>query len=134
MTFVDAGLEPDRMFWYRLELESRSGEIARSWSIGIRTGMPHDSTVLEPPITMRPGPIEVRYALGSARLDVQLAVFDVRGRVVRQLAEGPHAAGRFVRTWDRTDDAGHPVAHGVYLMQLTAGADRVTRKVVLTTP
>jgi hypothetical protein len=50
---------------------------------------------------------------------------------VRRLERGARSAGDHVRTWDRRDDAGARVARGVYIVQLTAGPDRLVRKLVL---
>ncbi len=53
---------------------------------------------------------------------VRLEVFDVRGRLVRRLLDGPLPAGRQSAVWDGRDDAGRDVASGTYLARLTAGA------------
>ena len=55
-------------------------------------------------------------------------IFDVRGRRVRRLQEGPLAGGAHTLTWDRRDDGGRTVAGGVYLLRLRAGQEAVTRK------
>src|SRR5262249_37751615 len=51
---------------------------------------------------------------------VQLRIVDVRGRVLRTLAQGSWPAGRHVRSWNGTDDAGTRMPSGVYLYQLEA--------------
>ncbi len=63
--------------------------------------------------------------------DVTLAIYDVAGRLVRTLIEGPADAGRRALAWDARDDAGEKVAAGVYFARLEAGPDAVTRKLVV---
>jgi len=55
-------------------------------------------------------------AAGTVRLDV----YDVTGRRVRRLLDGPAAAGRNEVVWDGRDDAGRALASGAYLARLTA--------------
>ena len=47
-----------------------------------------------------------------------LAVYDVRGRRVAELATGMFSPGRHVFRWDGQDSVGHSVASGVYLVRL----------------
>ncbi|HET7225386.1 MAG TPA: M14 family zinc carboxypeptidase [Candidatus Eisenbacteria bacterium] len=84
----------------------------------------------------RPSPNPAR---GLARLAfdlpraarVALDVLDVQGRRVRTLAAAPYAAGRYALAWDLADDLGRPVAPGVYLARLAAGAQAITRPIVV---
>jgi len=61
----------------------------------------------------------------------RLAVFDVRGRRLCVLADGPLTAGEHAFTWDGTDDSGRQVAAGVYFARLEAGELAQSRKLVL---
>jgi hypothetical protein len=72
----------------------------------------------------------IRFALPQ-RADVRLAVYDVQGRAVRQLAAGTHAAGRYDVTWNGRDAQGDRVAAGVYFYRLTAGEETLTRKMTV---
>jgi FlgD Ig-like domain len=62
---------------------------------------------------------------------VRLAVYDVSGALVRTLANEDFAAGLHTATWDGRNDAGQPVASGVYFYKLIAGDFSHTRKMVL---
>jgi len=62
---------------------------------------------------------------------VQLRIVDVRGRVLRTLAQGSWPAGRHVLSWNGTDDAGSRMPSGVYLYQLNVGGYQATKKMVL---
>ncbi len=61
---------------------------------------------------------------------VGLEIHDLQGRRVRTLASGHRAAGRYALAWDLRDDAGRPVAPGVYLARLSGEAGERTRRIV----
>ena len=63
---------------------------------------------------------------------VSLVVYDVKGRVVRTLHNGPLGPGLHERKWDGRDNHGQRVATGVYFYRLltASGYDR-SRKMVL---
>jgi hypothetical protein len=67
---------------------------------------------------MRSG--EARIAFGITKTEkVEVKVYDVGGRLVKTVANRMFAGGQeHVVTWDGTNDAGQPVARGVYFYQL----------------
>jgi hypothetical protein len=52
--------------------------------------------------------------------DVQVHLYNLRGALVRVLADERLAAGRHQLTWDGRDDDGNPVASGVYFVETRA--------------
>jgi hypothetical protein len=82
----------------------------------------------------RPNPFNPHTVL-SFRLDqagpVRLALFDVQGRMVRELVNGPRPAGTQDVTWDGTDARGTACASGVYFALLQAGGTRRQTAVTL---
>lgn len=62
---------------------------------------------------------------------VRAAVYDVRGRLVRRIAEGPLAPGYHEWRWDRSSENGAAVASGVYFLRVESREYRQTQKVVL---
>ncbi len=62
---------------------------------------------------------------------VQLDVYDMAGQRVRRLLQTSRAAGPQAVEWDGTDAGGSPVASGVYLFRLEAGALRDTVEAAL---
>ena len=74
--------------------------------------------------------LEIRYDLPRLA-DVELAVYDARGRRVAVLTRGILPAGPRCLTWDLADSRGRPVAPGVYFCSLKVGQSRTIRKMVL---
>ena len=72
----------------------------------------------------------------STPADVAVTIYGVNGEVVRQLALGHQAAGRYesrnrAAHWDSRNAVGEPVASGVYFYTLTAGDFTATRKMLI---
>jgi len=72
----------------------------------------------------------IRYALPEPS-QVTLRIYDVSGRLVRELEKGMRSAGANSVRWDGRDESGRPVAGGVYFYRLEAGGFTRTRSVVL---
>jgi hypothetical protein len=76
---------------------------------------------------------------GSQRFSLELSVpgivgariYDPAGRVVRRLPDRDLPAGASPIEWDSADATGSPVPGGVYFLELTCGAERVTRPIVV---
>ena len=62
---------------------------------------------------------------------VHLAIYDVRGRLVRTLVDGVASAGKKLITWNGRDKSGKSVTSGVYFGRLTAGKETMSKKLVL---
>jgi len=62
----------------------------------------------------------LRYQLRVASA-VELGIYTVDGRLVRELVSGHRSAGYHSVVWDGRDDGGHEAPSGVYLSRLRAG-------------
>jgi Animal haem peroxidase len=62
---------------------------------------------------------------------VEAAVFDVQGRRVKTLLRETVVGGPHWISWDRTDDGGQLVAHGIYFIRLRSGTFTSTEKVLV---
>ncbi len=62
---------------------------------------------------------------------VQLAVYDLRGKLVRRLVDERQVAGSHEAAWDGRDGAGRAVASGVYFYRLTTGQGQREGKLTL---
>lgn len=63
--------------------------------------------------------------------DVTLAIYNIYGQLVKQVASGTFASGRHNIVWDATDAHGARVASGVYLYMIKAGSFTAQRRLVL---
>ena len=62
---------------------------------------------------------------------VSIAIYDVRGALVRELVSGTLSAGRHRLVWDGRDGRGQRVGSGVYFCRLEAGEFIETRRMVI---
>jgi uncharacterized repeat protein (TIGR01451 family) len=60
----------------------------------------------------------------------RVSIWDVSGRLVKTMAEGEMAAGRYQPRWDGRDDAGRTVASGIYFVRFESGTFSDTRKII----
>ncbi len=72
----------------------------------------------------------VRFNLPSAQ-PAQLSLYDVQGRLVRTLVDGPRPAGLNEVRWDGHDAMGRTVASGTYFARLHAGAQSSVKTLTL---
>jgi hypothetical protein len=66
-----------------------------------------------------------------ANSTVKLSVYDVQGRLVKQLLNSSMPAGNYATRWNGTTDGGAVAASGVYFYHLVAGAQRAVGKMSL---
>jgi hypothetical protein len=124
LTIVEAGLDDLSLVTYQ-EL-----------STGVAAGTPPASgrAVLGANV---PNPFNpttrIAYALPAetGTIPVALDVYDVSGRLVRTLVDGPGKPGAHVVSWDGTDAAGRPVASGVYFYRLRWNGQEDAKRMVL---
>jgi DNA-binding beta-propeller fold protein YncE len=62
---------------------------------------------------------------------VEVAVYDIAGRLVRRLVEGTRGEGPMSRVWDLRDGSGRTVPSGVYLMRVNAGQESQAARMVV---
>jgi hypothetical protein len=79
------------------------------------------------------GPIRIRFDVpASARENVFIGVYNIRGQLVRTLVDGVQVPGHHEVTWDARNDSGKSVAAGTYFYLMRAGGFEATRKLVWT--
>jgi hypothetical protein len=76
------------------------------------------------------GTATIGFSLPSAE-DVNLAVFDLKGRLVSGLVAGAQTAGSHTVQWNGRDLFGHAMPSGVYLCQLRTRTGRMSEHLVL---
>ncbi|MDP7031769.1 MAG: S8 family serine peptidase [Gemmatimonadota bacterium] len=136
---VDASLLPvgDVSVWIRGRDAAGNWGTAREFPIrvnGDATGVAvHEAATAFSlsPSTPNPfhGSVRIGYAVPTPSR-VRLSVFDVGGRLVARLLDGPVSAGRHHAVWDGRDAHGSVVAPGVYFCRYEAGDFRAEGKLV----
>ncbi len=99
------------------------------------------STSIEPHTSVRlalhpahPNPTRGSTTIGFAlprESNVRLRIYDVAGRLVRTLVDGPVGAGEGVKIWDGRHEGGAQAAGGIYFYRLETGNHTLTRKMIL---
>ncbi len=126
--FVDAGPAGS---YYKLAAANLSGIesgyalVTPAGTTGVEGATLPEVVFLAPP---RPNPSSggtvLRFGL-PRDAEVSLGIHDVHGRLMRELASGPRAAGEHQLAWDLRDGSGVAVGRGVYFVRLTV--DGITR-------
>ncbi len=77
--------------------------------------------------------LQVEYSVPDleASKDVNLAVYDLRGRRIKVLVQGRQNAGFYKVQWDGTNSSGNAVSNGVYLLRMEVfGQKSIYQRVV----
>jgi len=96
--------------------------------------VPDDPTGIAKFSRIAPNPASSRVAFAYTLLHadaVRLAVYDVRGRRVRELVDGRVTAGEHVVPWDARDERGVRVEPGLYFGRISAAGRSDTRRLVV---
>lgn len=127
--YTDGAVEPDADYRYTLGFvfpdgtETRVGQVSvRSLAIPFAMGVPFPNPSSNAFSIDISNPVE-----GPARIQV----FDVRGRLVRELHDGPLAAGDHRVTWDGRTANERPAGSGVYFMRYRSAGNSAIRRMLL---
>jgi len=118
-------------YWYRLSIEERSGQ--QNWTSAIRVSAGSGAAIptLEVRSVVEAGnTIIIRYRIPRTS-NVDLSLYDVRGRKVQGLVHGARAAGDHSIAWTASAP---DMGRGLYFLHLDAGSTRLTRKLVFLKP
>jgi hypothetical protein len=100
--------------------------------VGVEDGLPAIPERLSCAPNPVMGPARIQYDLATTS-SVRLGLFDLQGRMVRELERNPTAsAGRHVVEWDGRGARGERLRAGVYFLWLETGGARQVRRVVVT--
>jgi hypothetical protein len=133
-SFEDTTVWPETAFWYEVRLTFLDGEedvvfgspmmVTTTGRLALRLG------------AVRPNPFRDSAFLSFDVPDhtgpVSLVIYDVAGREVTSLVDGPWDRGRHELHWNGRDSAGNAVASGVYFIRLQVDGDsRIEKALVL---
>ncbi len=86
------------------------------------------------PLTIYPNPIRdqatITYYISKTTV-VELSIFDVQGRLVKNIVSGTQQPGTYTTYWTGRDDCNQSVSAGIYFCKLSAGEMAVIDKTVL---
>lgn len=122
---------------------SRRGLMSRAlWWLGVTgvadvPGTEGPAAAAQPAPRAQPNPFgsatRISFVVGGdAALPASVVVYDVTGRRLRTLREGPAEPGPHALTWDGRDDHGRRAGSGVYLVAVRVGRQQRTLKLALT--
>jgi hypothetical protein len=77
------------------------------------------------------GSTRIAFAMPDGARHADLEIYNVRGQVVKAVEIGATPGATTEFTWDGTDNAGQPVASGVYFYKLSVDGDSAIRSMVL---
>jgi len=139
-SFVDTNVVSGSYYTYVIGDVSASGDV--QWVLGPTVYVPHATRSLRlaacSPNPYLPGReslrigFEIPEGVGEriAR-KVKVSVFDVAGRVIAVLLNGPALSGPHYASWDGKDSQGNLVAAGIYVISLETAEAQFSRKVVV---
>lgn len=92
---------------------------------------PPQATILS---AIYPNPFNPRAAIEFELAEagpIELAIYDLGGRLVRVMDSGSRSAGRYQATWDGQDNEGRAVPSGAYFCRLSTAQGSQTGKLTL---
>ncbi len=136
------GLEPYFGPWEELIYPPQHEWIGQSIDLAFRLDMTYGTGVPDDVVPSRhslwqnaPNPFNpmtmIAYDVPAGGGHVTIEVFDVKGRLVTTLVDGPEPEGARTVTWNGTDVNGDEMATGVYFYRMTAGDETSTKKMLL---
>jgi hypothetical protein len=127
--------------WVNLYLADANGN-SRGSGPTLLTGIPDGGDVEDQPreyvlAQNYPNPfnsttiVPFSIATGNPSTPVEIALFDIEGRLVRRLFTGAIPPGAYTVRWDGTNDAGTPAASGMFFCRLRVREYTTTRSMIL---
>ena len=128
-SFIDRTAEPGNRYSYVLVAVGAEGGEVRSQPAEIELAPRIVELYQNTPNPFNPS-TTIRFVVPE-RSRVVIDIFGPSGEKVRTLANSIYAPGEWVTSWDGTDEAGSPVASGVYYYRMRIGDVTHSRKMVL---
>jgi len=126
-TVTDTNARPGVTYRYWIHLVERSGETTVIGPISASAHPPEPRLLAPNPF--RPG--QSFRVEGAGAGEASVAIFDVRGRRVRELRERGAANGSMEIVWRGEDDRGHALSSGIYFVRLRGESGTLRRRILL---
>ncbi|MCI0511585.1 Ig-like domain-containing protein [candidate division KSB1 bacterium] len=128
--FTDEKVSAGKTYYYQLEDIDVNGKRTRHESISITIAAPQQFELAQ----NYPNPFnpetQIQYQLPVAA-SVELSIFNLLGQEIKTLVLEKQAPGFYTIRWDGTNQAGQPVASGIYLYRIKAEQFHQIRRMVL---
>ncbi len=127
--YLDRDVEPGKTYFYILGVREADGkeiELYRGSTV-----VPAGKLVLE---QNYPNPFNPSTTISfylPRESDVRLEIFDVNGKLIRTLVQGVLKGGPHHSKWEGKNRSGERVGTGVYIYRLTAGKQKISRKMIM---
>jgi len=128
-TFTDRDFGGGESYRYRVEYLDGTDRRFLFETEAVQTPMLPLSLAQNRPNPFNPSTMIIFYLPEPAR--AALEIFDVNGRCVRVLRDCAMQQGEHSVEWDGRDGRGNPLSSGVYFYRLTAGTEKISKKMVL---
>lgn len=106
---------------------------AHTWLVKLCIGQKSEAS-FDSSISVSPNPSnprsEIKFSLAQED-DIEVSVYDLKGRVINILHSGRLATGEHSIIWDGRDSSGGYASAGVYFVKLEIGADSYSKKFIL---
>jgi len=128
-TFIDRNILGGREYTYRVDIDD--SEESRIFFVSEKVQTP------EIPLTLQqnfPNPFNPSTTISfylPEQNEISLTVYDVSGRLIRELEGGALGAGWHSATWDGMSASGNAAGSGAYFCRLKAGKEIITVKMIL---
>ncbi|MBD3378686.1 DUF11 domain-containing protein [candidate division KSB1 bacterium] len=126
----DPGLAPNQDYWYKLVDIDFNGVTTEHGPINVTMAKPNEYELMQNyPNPFNPETL-IRFKVKQAG-HVRLGVYNMKGQLIRTLAQGPIQAGAHTVVWDGRDYNGRMVPSGPYLYTIEINNFEQTRKMML---
>jgi len=106
--------------------------VAERWYPAVEEKIASRPQLLSLDVAPNPFSSELKIAFSlTTSSEIEIAVYDISGRLVTRLLSGSTQAGRHTLTWKGTDRAGRKVPAGIYFVKLSGATSAVVKKIVI---
>ncbi len=134
--YIDAAPENGNNY-YKLQEVSLDGSVTMSDPISVLvTGVGEKQNAFPERFSLEnyPNPFnpETRIAYTIPRREhVKLQVYDLNGRLIKQLVDADQEAGAYHAVWNGRDEEGKAVSSGIYILRLSTGSSALNKRMTL---
>jgi hypothetical protein len=137
-SYTDNEVLTNQTYYYWLQSVELSGGVTTYDYLTVHVNAPGNEPDTPPipsvPLSIYPNPFNPNLSIKiyqSTSADIDLRVYDTRGRLVKVIASGHLDKGSYSYTWDSLDSHSQACASGVYLISYKSGTDTHLQKMTL---